>query len=81
MFCSTVIALQFSPVFRFFEACCDGTRKIGRWHNDAVSCTKRSSRPFLDQNLCEHSGSDILGGLQNKLEPIICDGSKGLLPG
>ena len=81
MFCSTVIALQFSPVFCFFEACCDGTRKIDRWRKGAVSCTKRSSRPFLDQNLCEHAGSDILGGLQNKLEHIICDESKGLLPG
>ena len=70
MFCSTVIALQLSPVVGVFEACCYSTRKIDHWRNDAVSCTKRSSRPFPKQNLWEHSGSDILGSLQKKLERI-----------
>ena len=37
-------------------------------------CTKPSSRPILDQNLCEHSGSIVLGRLQNKLEGTIAMG-------
>ena len=54
---------------------------MDRWRNDAVSSTNHFSRPFLGLILCEHSGSDIFGRLQNTLEGIICDGSVGLLPG
>ena len=81
MFGSTVIALQCSPVFCVFKACWYSTCKIDRWRNDDVSCTKRFSRPFLDPNLCEQSGSDMLGSLQNKLGLIISEEPMGLLQG
>ena len=46
-----------------------------------VPHTKPSARPYLDQNLCEHSGSGILGRLQNKLEGKYAMGKKAYFPG
>ena len=65
-----------------FVACCYGTQKTDRWRNYAVSCGEHTSRPFLDQTLCELQ-MGWLGRLQKgptQSEGVICNGPISLLP-